>query len=132
MRTCWVKLLALPLVLATFGVGQALAQYGPGQSLCDGEVFVVQGEVIKIGGVQGTGLVVDTDGGLKFVYGIAPVWYWSELGLARPQVGDEVMLGASHVRCMDEPVLIWIHVDGTDYLFRDDDCFPYWQGGAAN
>jgi hypothetical protein len=130
MRRYLAVLAAVPVALIAIGSVQLFAGQGPNGMACVGDPWEVEGWVESIQSGPGSGLVIDTGTETVFVFGLAPVWYWSENNVTRPEIGDYVSLVVSDVKCMDEPVLISITTDEYELDLRNDACYPLWHGAT--
>jgi hypothetical protein len=93
--------------------------------LCSGSPETISGVVVSVGG--GVGLTINTGTTSETVYGLGPSWYWSQNGVARPVVGDSVVVVVSHLITTDERVILSITVDGQPLALRDPStCAPLW------
>jgi hypothetical protein len=110
----------------------AMASAGACRLIEDGVPMEIIGMVSEVG-IQGQGLQVDTEEGVIIsVYGLGPVRYWTDQDVARPTVGEEVIINAVEVIFSDgstKIVAIDITVSGETIYLRDDSGFPLWRGG---
>jgi hypothetical protein len=107
----------------------ALARAGAGGAatrvLCSGSPETISGVVVSVGG--GGGLTINTGTTSETVYGLGPSWYWSQNGVARPVVGDSVVVVVSLLITTEERVILSITVDGQPLTLRDPStCAPLW------
>jgi hypothetical protein len=111
--------------------GGVIASAGACRLIEDGVPMEITGAVAGVG-TQGQGLQVDTGVELITVYGLGPVRYWTDQDVARPTVGEEVIINAVEVIFSDgstKIVAIDITVSGETIYLRDDSGFPLWRGG---
>lgn len=113
--------------------------YGTCQLIETGTPMEITGVVSEIG-LQGQGLKVDTGDGIVTVYGMGPIRYWTESGIDRPTVGEEVLINAVEVTFSDgsKKIIaldITMMVDGERIEtidLRDDSGLPLWRGSNAH
>jgi hypothetical protein len=107
--------------------------YGPPDRPCR---IITNGEPVTITGTvyeapyAGQGLTVDTGVDLVTVYGIGPQWYWDQLGISRPDVGEEVEISAVQVTFSDgtqKIIALSITIGGDVVVLRDDNGRPLWR-----
>ena len=146
--------LTLVLCLGVMGTGMAAGGNGyggDGASLGSGSGTglgtgtcinsdIITAELISYTGVvsevcnYGQGISIDTDGEIVQVYGIGPIRYWeNELGIARPDVNDEITVIGKEVTFSDATTKfiafeITITGEGTIELRDSDTGLPLWRG----
>lgn len=154
MKKTFVLSLAVLTVLATMafsgeswagkgnggsGAGATASQTGAGT--CTGAMLnaILTGVPVTITGTvqsvdyYGQGIVIDTGAGTTVtVYGIGPIWYWDSLGVARPTVGDTVIVSAYEVTFSDgttKLIAVSIDINGATVTLRDTSTgLPLWAG----
>ncbi len=98
------------------------------QLICASPTVSISGIVADI--QPGNGYVIDTGTTQVTVYGLGPVWFWNNLGLSKPAIGDEVNITAYEVTFSDGSTkLIAGSVDLGDQrvTLRDaETCVPMW------
>lgn len=106
---------------------------GPVTDIFAGEAVSVVGTVSEAL-FYGGGLMVNTGEEEIAVYGVGPLWYWSELGIERPAVGDEISADCYKVTLSDgsERIIAANITLGDDNVaLRDQDTgAPLWSGGS--
>ncbi len=96
----------LTTLLALFTAPALVAAYGHGTGTCpladsvDSTPVAIEGMVTAIG-TPGTGMSVDTGDEVLTVYGIGPVWFWNKIGVARPEIGEQVSVSGFEVTLSD-------------------------------
>jgi len=108
---------------------------------CTGTCRMIEtGEPMKISGTvaevctEGQGLKIDTGDAVVTVYGIGPIRYWAEEGVARPTVGEDVTVNAVEVTFSDgstKLIATDMTVSGETIDLRDDAGLPLWRGGSS-
>ena len=150
-----VALMAIPGAFAKgFGNGAGASYHGQGFAErtcydsenaggagCPGTCRMIEnGEPMEISGTvaevctEGQGLKIDTGDAVVTVYGIGPVRYWSDEGVARPTVGEPVSINAVEVTFSDGRTKIIatdMTVSGETIDLRDDAGLPLWRGGNS-
>ncbi len=120
-------------VFAGYGNG-AMDGTGPMSAITNGEPVTISGVVASIG--SGSGMVLDTGDGMVTIYGIGPVWFWQNSGVARPQVGEDVVVDGYKVTFSDGTERIIaskITLSGTTVELRDQETgAPLWRKAGAN
>ena len=146
-----ILIMAMTLVLALFssspiwagnGHGGQAAGSGQGIQAQDGSMLDVDlsdtvtiSGVVYEAGVAGTGMSIDTGDEIVTVFGIGSLNFWSELGVERPAVGENVEVDVIEVVFSDGSTrLIAVSMsleDGTIVTLRDADGKPAWRGGQG-
>jgi len=109
---------------------------------CPNQAYILSGTPVTIEGVvesvsypANLGIQIDTGDEVVTVYGIGPIWYWNNLGVAYPTVGEEIRVEGYEVTFSDGTTRIVatkITVDGQEVSLRGEDGRPLWRGGPAN
>ncbi len=89
--------------------------------------LVLNGVSVEISGIvaavpAGDGLKVDIGTEVVTVYGLGPIWYWNDIGVDRPTIGDQVEIDARIVVFSDgteKTIMMTIEVNGTLVELRD-------------
>jgi len=93
-------------IASTCGTAPCFGTGGTPVNIFTGEAMTISGKVTDIG-IYGQGLMkVNTasDKGEITVYGIGPVFYWNQVEVARPVVGDMVTVNGYNVTLADGSV----------------------------
>lgn len=110
--------------------------YGSYENILEGTPFVIEGDVISLSsmgnsGFNGNGLVIASVSGNETVNGLGPCYYWDNLGVVRPVVGDRVKTEgfAMLYNLTSVNVLMSITLsDGVKVQLRDPDTgAPLWR-----
>lgn len=134
-----VNLISVLMLMWAATAMNVQAGNGPGggsaqQSILLGEPGSVSGMVVEAG-IAGQGYVIDTGSELVVLYGIGPVSYWDSLGVALPQVGEEIVAEVYWVAFSDgtvKAIAVFVTVGGTDVLLRDEVTGqPLWRGNGG-
>lgn len=129
----------LILMWATVGAN-VQAGNGPGGSAAAGGILLgepgtIDGTVMEVG-VAGQGYLIDTGLELVSLFGIGPVNYWDSLGVALPQVGEEISADVYRVTFSDgtvKAITVSITVGDTLVELRDADTGqPLWRSNGGN
>lgn len=102
-----------------------------------GEVMIISGDVCACD-ASGSGIQIDTDGGIVTVYGKGPVWYWDQQDVALPEVGEWVSIQAYEITFSDGTTkLVAMSIDiGDEEVvhidLRDEDGTPLWRQHGKN
>ncbi|NPB08922.1 MAG: hypothetical protein GXO17_01085 [Thermodesulfobacteria bacterium] len=134
MRT-FKGLMVLGFLGALLVWSSAALSAGPGSCgaalaglVCQGEPVTLKGTIV--GGVRGQGMIFDTGGEKVTVRGLGPMWYWREIGVAKPRLGDSLEISGYRVQLQDgQEVIVAKEVvlqDGHQVSLRDDSCYPVW------
>jgi hypothetical protein len=101
----------------------------PIYNLLDGTPFSFDGKVVS-SDTYGNELVVSTNNGNITVTGLGPNWYWFNLNMTKPVVGDSVSGNGYTIdyNGNNRNVLTDITVNGTLVPLRDSNGLPLWQG----
>lgn len=96
--TAMIGILCLLMAAPVFGAG-GFGNRAGGNGLGDGtgpmalplegEPFTVTGVITELGG-RGMGMQIDTGVDVVTVYGIGPIRFWENLGIAHPAVGETI------------------------------------------
>lgn len=92
----------------------------PCATVLSGQELAINGTIVGVSG--GQGITVNDGQETITVYGLGPVWYWSNLEADRPTIGDNVEIDASVVTLSDgsERIIIMsIEVDGISVQLRN-------------
>ncbi len=90
--------------------------------------------VVMDAGIAGSGLIVDDYIlGSTTVYGMGPISYWDSIGVAKPTVGEEVLIEAVLVTSSDGTITRLVAVSVTiagepTVDLRDENGVPLWRG----
>ncbi|MFP4532982.1 MAG: hypothetical protein ACLFNS_09895 [Desulfobacterales bacterium] len=98
-----------------------------------GEPMEISGTVAEVC-TAGQGLKIDTGDAVVTVYGIGPVRYWADEGVARPTTGEEVVINAVEVTFSDGSTKIIatdMTVSGETIDLRNEAGLPLWRGGNS-
>ena len=119
--------------------------FGPGNGTCtianifEGEAVTVSGTIADIA-YYGQGFQVETGEKTVTVYGLGPIWYWEQLGVKYPAVGDEIKVNGYNVTFSDgsvkfiaASVIVGDEEDkDQEIALRDSDTgAPLWRGGQG-
>lgn len=108
---------------------------GPIHDLLSGDPVSIIGTVSDIGEF-GEGLTIDAGTEMVSVYGIGPLFYWEELGIDRPTVGDTITVNGAVVTFSDgstKTVAISIAIGDQLVQLRDPETgLPLWRRNPAN
>jgi hypothetical protein len=120
---------------STSGTGYGIHHAaGTALNIFDGEPVTVSGVVSAIA-YYGQGLDIDTGEEVVTVYGMGPVWYWYQLGVDRPVVGDTITVDGYIVTFSDgsaQTIATNVLINGEDIALRDYDTgLPLWQGSRG-
>jgi hypothetical protein len=132
MSSLLVLLFAVPAAAAGPGMGMgggACLQ----QNVWTGEPFEVEGTVTSTA-PRGTITVSESDGGSMLVMGLGPPWFWRDLGVDMPGVGDGVEVEGRTLDCGAGPenVATSITVGGETVELRDPTTgLPLWMSGRG-
>ncbi|GEM_PF-605839 len=84
----------------------------------------------------GQGIKIDTGNEVMTIYGIGPFWYWDQLGVGRPSVGDTIVAEGYNVTYSDgseKIIAMSVTVNGAAVALRDSETgAPLWRGGLGN
>ncbi len=98
------------------------------QLICSGEPVTISGIVVDI--QRGNGYLIDTGNGVVTVYGFGPTWFWKNLGVDKPAIGDDVTVEAYKVTFnsgIERIIATSVTVDGQSVELRDPEtCIPLW------
>lgn len=132
--TAVLFLIAAPSAFAGHGQG-SMDGTGPVINITDGTPVQVAGIVADIG-TPGAGMAVDTGTEIISVFGIGPVRFWDSLNIARPQIGEQVVVNGYEVTLSDGSTRIIatdITVNDTTISLRDADTgTPAWRGTGGS
>ena len=98
-----------------------------------GEPMELSGTIAEVC-TEGQGLKIDTGDAVVTVYGIGPIRYWADEGVARPTVGEKVSINAVEVTFSDgstKLIATDMTVSGETIDLRDDAGLPLWRGGSS-
>lgn len=105
---------------------------GPAVNIFDGEAVTINGTVSEL--VFRNGLKIDNGTEVVTVYGIGPFWYWDQLDVDRPVVGDQVSVNAYNVTYSDgsvRTIAVSLTVGDEEIALRDQDTgAPLWRNGT--
>jgi hypothetical protein len=99
------------------------------QILDSGEPVTITGTVTEAL-YAGQGLTVDTGTELVTIFGFGPQLYWDNLGITKPDVGEDVVVDALEVTFSDGTVKViatTLTIDEDVVLLRDEDGRPLWR-----
>ena len=116
-----------------------LAMAQPAFSFIDGvgEPITITGTVYECD-ATGSGIQIDTGEEIVSVFGKGPVWYWEQLGVDFPEVGETVTISVFEITFSDGTVKLVaksfdLENDGTaDIDLREDDGTPLWRQHGKN
>ncbi len=122
------------------GPGRGNGPRGNYNNILAGTPFNFQGEVITAyvpgSGIQGRGLEISTANGNVKLHGMGPVFYWEDLGVQRPVVGDNLTANGYAVDFSGNNVNVLMSVtlaNGTTVQLRDAETgAPLWRGTRGN
>ena len=84
----------------------------------------------------GQGIKIDTGNEVVTIYGFGPFWYWDQLGVARPVVGDSIAVEGYNVTYSDgseKIIAMSVTVNEVAVSLRDSETgAPLWRGGLGN
>jgi hypothetical protein len=78
----------------------------------------------------GKGLTVDTGTELVTIFGFGPQFYWDNIGITKPDMGEDVVIDALEVTFSDGTVKIiatTVTIGEDVVLLRDEDGRPLWR-----
>lgn len=139
-----VMAMVIMLAVGGFAAGAFAGMYGSGAadgsgSMVDvlaGTPVTVSGTVAEIAGGQ-SGVKIDTGAvELATVYSFGPTAMWNGAGIAKPQVGEYVVVNGSEVTFSDgstKIIALSVVIDGVELTLRDAETgAPVWRGIGAN
>jgi hypothetical protein len=137
-----VMALVIMLAVGGFAAGAFAGMYGSGAAdgsgpmvdVLAGTPVTVSGTVAEIAGGQ-SGVKIDTGAAeLVTVYGFGPTAMWDAAGIAKPQVGEYVVVNGSEVTFSDGStriIALSVVIDGIELPLRDPETgAPVWRGGG--
>ncbi len=106
----------------------------PAANIFDGEAVTVSGTVSEIQNYR-QGVQIDTGTETVTVYGLGPVWYWEQLDVTYPAVGDNISVSAYNVTFSDgsvKTIAVSAVIGEETVALRDADTgAPLWRGMGA-
>jgi hypothetical protein len=125
--------LVVPAAYAGNGAGAGDGT-GPLHDLFAGTCEVISG-TLAAAGYNGSGYVIDTGDGMVTIYGLGPASYWEDLGVALPDVGEDLAANVCWLTFSDgtdKAIATAVTLDGEEVLLRDPlDGRPLWRGPGA-
>lgn len=111
-------------------------RFGTCQLIETGTPMEISGVVSEVC-TGGQGIKVDTGRGIITVYGLGPIRYWTETGIDRPTVGEDLIIKAVEVTFSDDSTKIialdiTVVASGETIDLRDDSGLPLWRGGKSH
>ncbi|MBC2714374.1 MAG: hypothetical protein HF978_03610 [Desulfobacteraceae bacterium] len=107
---------------------------GPVHSIIDGVPVEITGIVTSIG-TRGNGISVDTGVEIVTVYGLGPLFFWDAAGIAKPEIGEEIVVNGYEIAISDGSYRIIagsVIIGGEELILRDPESgAPLWRGGAG-
>ncbi len=97
--------------------------------ISDGVPVTISGTVFEAL-YEGNGLTVDTGTEQVTIYGLGPQFYWDELSISKPDVGEEVIIDALELTFSDGNVRIiatTVTIEDVVVSLRDEDGRPLWR-----
>jgi hypothetical protein len=112
---------------------------GPGDGTCsaldifDGVPVTIAGTVASIK-YSGQGMEIDTGTEIVTVYGIGPISFWDDMGIARPEVGEYLVIEGYEVTFSDGSTKIIAYsvtIGDTTVTLRDEETgAPVWRNAG--
>lgn len=139
-----IILAAVTAMVMCFATGAALAGRGNGPGdgsgpLFDcttGTPFEYTGDVVTAPSIgSGQGMVIATAEENITIYGLGPLWYWTEAGVDRPAVGDTVTVTGYTMdyNGVERNIATLIQINGASLQLRDStSCLPLWSQKGRN
>ncbi|MEF3169237.1 MAG: hypothetical protein K6360_07940 [Deltaproteobacteria bacterium] len=116
--------------IACRGMGDC-TQPCPVSAVTQGTPVTVTGQVASIG-TRAEGIGIDTGSGITTVYGLGPIPYWEEQGVARPEIGEAITIEGMEVTFSDgtkKLVAMSVTTDDKTIVLRDAETGrPLWKG----
>ncbi|OAG28465.1 hypothetical protein [Thermodesulfatator autotrophicus] len=127
--------LILAMVFSLFVAGGVWAQNPNPPAvpyILSGTPVTITGVVKAVPWPASQGLQVETDQGVVTVYGIGPRWYWQQMGVPYPTVGEDITVEGYEVTFPNGTTRIVatkMTVSGQTIVLRGEDGRPLWRGG---
>jgi len=131
--TALILFLAAPATFACNGQGPGDGS-GPVCNIMDGTPVEVSG-VVKSIGTAGIGIGIDTGSEIVTVFGMGPIAFWNVTGIARPEIGEQIVVNGYEITFSDgstKIIAFSVIVDGKEIILRDAASgVPLWRGIAG-
>jgi hypothetical protein len=131
--TALILFLAAPATFAGNSQGSGDGS-DPVSNIMDGTPVEVSGVVESIG-TTGMGIGIDTGSEIVTVFGIGPIAFWNVTGIARPEIGEQIVVNGYEITFSDgstKIVAFSVIVDGQEIILRDPvSGVPLWRGIAG-
>ena len=132
--TALILFLVAPATFAGNGQGPGDGSGPVCSNIMDGTSIEVSGVVESIG-TRGMGIGIDTGSEIVTVFGIGPIAFWNITGIARPEIGEQIVVNGYEITFSDgstKIVAFSVIVDGQEIILRDAESgVPLWRGIAG-
>lgn len=135
--TALILFLVAPATFAGNGQGPGDGS-GPVCNIMDGTSIEVSGVVESIG-TRGMGIGIDTGSEIVTVFGIGPIAFWNVTGIARPEIGEQIVVNGYEITFSDGStkivafnVIVIVEGQEQEIILRDPASgVPLWRGIAG-
>jgi hypothetical protein len=132
--TALILFLVAPATFAGNGLGPGDGSGPVCSNIMDGTSIEVSGVVESIG-TRGMGIGIDTGSEIVTVFGMGPIAFWNLTGIARPEVGEQIVVNGYEITFSDgstKIVAFSVIVDDQEIILRDATSgVPLWRGIAG-
>ncbi|MDA3897428.1 MAG: hypothetical protein PF482_14935 [Desulfobacteraceae bacterium] len=108
---------------------------GPVNSILEGVAVEVSGTVASFG-TKGAGIGIDNGVEVITVYGMGPLAFWDAAGIAKPEIGEDIVVNGFEITLSDgsfKIIAASVSIAGEELILRDPvSGAPLWRGIKKN